>query len=67
MFKRSHGKVNLCERLGYLDLVYKDERNRIIHGIEENFIQDWKLVELLSACLDILNVFQELLELKETE
>ncbi|WP_053376058.1 hypothetical protein [Paenibacillus sp. FJAT-27812] len=60
IFKGQHGKLTLGERLGYLSIDYSHERNLIVHGTSTEFDTDWKWFELISACLDILETFEEL-------
>ncbi|ETT56078.1 hypothetical protein [Paenibacillus sp. FSL H7-689] len=56
------GKLRLGERLGYLSIDYSHERNLIVHGISDDYYSNWKWFELLSACVDILQAFEELEE-----
>lgn len=60
IFKGPHGKLRLGERLGFLSFDYSHERNLIVHGITTDFDEDWKWFELISACITIIEVFEEL-------
>ncbi|WP_340010264.1 hypothetical protein MHI32_16145 [Paenibacillus sp. FSL H7-0690] len=60
IFKGPHRKVNLGGRLGQLSIEYSNERNAIIHGTSIDLDTDWKWLELMGACLDIISVFEEL-------
>ena len=52
--------MNLGGRLGQLSIEYSNERNAIIHGTSIDLDTDWKWLELMGACLDIISVFEEL-------
>ncbi|KQN96943.1 hypothetical protein [Paenibacillus sp. Leaf72] len=60
IFKGPHGKLTLGERLGFLALDYNNERNLIVHGITTDFDVDWKWFELISACMSIIEAYEEL-------
>lgn len=60
IFKGQHGKLRLGERLGFLSIDYSHERNLIVHGTSTDFDKDWKWFELISACVNILEAFEEL-------
>jgi hypothetical protein len=59
VFKANNTQVNFAQRLGYLTIDYRQERNSILHGSKTDFDTSEKYAELLFTCFDILKSFHE--------